>query len=94
MRGALAAVNGPKTPRKWPQDAPEAAQGCPRVPQMKPLGDPKSAQNNSKTASDRKNLKTLKMTTLPHENHVFEGSKGAKINQKAFQERFESYKDT
>ena len=80
-RVALASPSGPQ----WPQVPPSRPQGPPKGAQKEPQEDPKWRENRSKILLYIKNLKFLKMKTLPHENHIFKGSKGPKIDPKASQ---------
>ena len=83
-RVALASQSGPL----WPQVPQNRPQGRPKGAQKEPQEDPKWSKNHSKTLLYIKNVKTSKMTTLPHENHIFKGSKGPKIDPKASQIAF------
>ena len=76
-RVALASQSGPL----WPQVPQNRPQGRPKGAQKEPQEDPKRSKNRSKTLLDIKNLKTSKMKTLPHENHIFETSEGRKIKE-------------
>ena len=80
-RVPLASPSGPQ----WPQVPPNRPQGRPKGAQKEPQEDPKWSKNRSKTLYKIKNVKTSKMTTLPHEIHIFGGSKGRKIDPKALQ---------
>ena len=80
-RVALASQSGPL----WPQVPPSRPQGRPKGAQKEPQETPKWRENRSKTLLYIKNVKTSKMTTIPHENHIFQGSKGRKIELRASQ---------
>ena len=80
-RVTYATSSGPK----WPQVRRNHPQGCPKGAKKEPQEDPKWNKNRRKTLYKIKNRKTSKMTTLPHEIHIFEGSKGGKIDRKALQ---------
>ena len=80
-RVSYATSSGPK----WPQVRRNHPQGRPKGAKKEPQEDPKWNKNRSKTLYKIKNMKTSKMTTLPHEIHIFEGSKGGKIDRKALQ---------
>ena len=83
-RVALASRSDPL----WPQVLPRRPQGRPKGAQKEPQETPKWREKRSKTLLYIKNVKTSKMTTVPHENHIFKGSKGAKIDPKASQMLF------
>ena len=78
-RVPLASPSGPQ----WPQVPPNRPQGRPKGAQKEPQEDPKWRENRSKMCFYIKNVKTSKMTTLPHENHIFKGLKGPKIDPRA-----------
>ena len=80
-RVALASQSDPL----WPHVPQNRPQGLPKGTQKEPQEDPKWSKNRSKTLYKIKNVKISKMTTLPHEIHIFEGSKGRKIDPKALQ---------
>ena len=83
-RVPLASPSGPQ----WPQVPPNRPQGRPKGAQKEPQEDPKWRENRSKTWFFIKNVKTSKMTTFPHENHIFKDLKGEKIDPKASQIKF------
>ena len=72
----------------WPQVLPRRPQGRPKGAQKEPQETPKWRENRLKTWLYIKKVKISKMTTLPHENHIFKGSKGPKIDPKASQISF------
>ena len=78
-RVPLTSPSGPQ----WPQVPPNRPQGRPKGAQKEPQEDPKWRENCSKMCFYIKNVKTSKMTTLPHEKHIFKGLKGPKIDPRA-----------
>ena len=77
-RVALASQSGPL----WPQVPPRRPQGRPKGAQKEPQETPKWREKRSKTLLYIKNVKTSKMKTLPHENHIFKGPRAQKSTPK------------